>query len=652
MPAHILRGRNVLAFLLILLLNTSYAQTTFTFNCTSSIQSFNFQGGDYKIECWGADGSMGTYYSGASPNSIDGGKGGYSVGYVTIASPVTWYVVVGAKGTNLLAGNNPGGFNGGGNSSSAAYQAGSGGGATHLATVTGLLSSLAGNQSAVKIVAGGGGGGGNQSLGGDGGGLVGVQPANSTQFSLRTAGGGGTQSSGGTCFSGGSGAGFGQGGTTTQNLAGGGGGGWYGGCTGDNSTAGGGGSGYIGGVNNGTTVANGQPGFIPNPDVSGNGFVIITRLCDVNVNASKNPICQGESLTLGTNAGSGILWSTGATTSSITVSPSSTTMYTVSGVSSSTSACTSTVTILVKVNPLPVLTLETFPPVFCAGAAGTVFASGAVSYSWSNSTTGSSTLVNPLISTVYTATGTNVFGCKNTETVMVNVNTNSLIVSPNTTICKGKTATLTAMGVNTALWSNGASFLTIQVAPTVNTIYAVTGQDGLGCTLSNTVSVNVASLPAIVITANKQTVCRGENVTLTANGGVSYVWDNNEITPAVTKTLMVNVPYQYSVTGTDASGCSSTAAITVNASACTGVQENEFNAVSVYPNPATSEITISATGNGSKSITVTDVTGRIVMVMKTDEALYTFNIQTLPSGVYHVRVVNGNNTNDAKFVKQ
>jgi hypothetical protein len=361
---------------------------------------------------------------------------------------------------------------------------------------------------------------------------------------------------------------------------------------------------------------------------------------------------MGESITLSTNAGSNIQWSTGPSTPSIVVSPTSTTGYTVSGVSSSTSACTSTVSILVTVNPLPVIALETFPPVFCAGGGGSVFATGAVTYTWSNSTTGSSTLVNPIISTVYTATGTSVHGCKNTETVMVNVNTNVLTVSSNTTICKGKSISLTAGGVTSALWSNGAAFLSIQVSPAVNTVYTVTGQDVLGCTLTNTVSVNVANLPVIGITSNKQTVCRGESVTLTAAGGSNYLWDGAETTAIVSKTLTVNVPYQFSVTGTDANGCSSTAMITVNANACTAILENELSAISIFPNPATQKITISTIHESHKTITVADVTGKIVLSVNTDESSYSINIENLPSGLYHVRVVDGTSIKDQKFVKQ
>src|SRR6218665_96748 len=169
------------------------------FTFTGNQQTVNLPAGPYQIECWGANGGDGTYYSGASPNLIDGGKGGYSTGTITLNSPTTLYIHVGGRGSNVNSGVNLGGYNGGGNSSNAGYQAGSGGGASHVATAPGLLSTLSGNQAAVLIVAGGGGGGGNQSLGGDGGGLIGVTPPVATQFSLRTPGGGGSQNAGGAC---------------------------------------------------------------------------------------------------------------------------------------------------------------------------------------------------------------------------------------------------------------------------------------------------------------------------------------------------------------------------------------------------------------------------------------------------------------------
>src|SRR5690606_28342902 len=68
---------------------------------------------------------------------------------------------------------------------------------------------------------------------------------------------------------------FGQGGDITTSYGGGGGGGWYGGG-GDQNNAGSGGSSYLGGVASGVTFMSGDPGFVPNPDTTGNGTVIIT----------------------------------------------------------------------------------------------------------------------------------------------------------------------------------------------------------------------------------------------------------------------------------------------------------------------------------------------------------------------------------------
>src|SRR5204863_5904961 len=112
---------------------------------------------------------------------------------------------------------------------------------------------------------------------------------------------------------------------------GGGGGGYAGGAGGTQTvnvgSGGGGGSGYIGGVTSGTTIMFGQTGFVPNPTVTGNGMVIVTELCSItlyalgNTNSLSPMICAGQSATLMTNAISNYSWSTGATTSSIIVSP-------------------------------------------------------------------------------------------------------------------------------------------------------------------------------------------------------------------------------------------------------------------------------------------------------------------------------------------
>jgi hypothetical protein len=217
------------------------------FDYTSAAQEITLVKGTYKLQCWGAQGGSynTTYY---------GGKGGYSVGELTLNEDTTVYVYVGGQGAGgTTAGEWEGGFNGGGRSyvSGSGYEAGSGGGASDVRIGQDSLN-------ARVIVAGGGGGAGSYNSshrysGGAGGGVSGITPSQyNTSYK---SGEGGTQTSRGTSHhytnidstTYGTLADFGVGaGATPGNTyrVTGGGGGWYGGGSGGRA-AGGGGSGYV-----------------------------------------------------------------------------------------------------------------------------------------------------------------------------------------------------------------------------------------------------------------------------------------------------------------------------------------------------------------------------------------------------------------------
>ncbi len=540
------------------------AQQTYSLNFTGSVQTLTLGPGSYSIQAWGANGGDGSYYSSMSPNNnISGGKGGYSTGTFSTAANTTLYVYVGGRGSNSLTGNNPGGYNGGGNSSTPSFVAGSGGGASHIAMVPGLLNTLSTNTAAIRIVAGGGGGGGNQSLGGDGGGLSGVQPPNSTQFSNRTAGGGGSQTSAGSCYSGGSGAGFGQGGVTTQNLAGGGGGGWYGGCTGENSTAGGGGSGFVGGVTNGTTVAQGGSGFIANPVTTGHGYIIVKELCNISLVPSTSntlvpSICSGQSVTLTTNAVSNYSWSTGATTSSIVVAPNTSTVYALTATSQSNCSASANVSITVS-SAVPSLSISSTNSV-CFGKTTTLTATGALTYTWSSNVS-NGVVFTPTVTTTYTVQGQN--GCGTTSavaTISVAPLPVGIFASTNT-VCLGSASTLTVVSAATIYsWTptnystNSTSYI---VSPSVATVYTVSASDGT-CSGTGTVAIGVNPIPTIAISVNNTTPCIGAVISASATGGNSYTWMPINVT-GQTATLAPQSPTLLVVTGDNQFGCTSSA---------------------------------------------------------------------------------------------
>ena len=98
--------------------------------------------------------------------------------------------------------------------------------------------------------------------------------------------------------------------------------------------------------------------------------------------------------------------------------------------------------------------------------------------------------------------------------------------------------------------------------PTTATTYTVTGTDANGCENTATVSITVNPLPAIQIIADDNSICEGASTTLTATGGVSYVWSTTQTGSIIT--VNPTTATTYTVTGTDANGCENTATVAIS----------------------------------------------------------------------------------------
>ncbi|MCQ2277201.1 MAG: hypothetical protein MJZ87_09705, partial [Bacteroidales bacterium] len=138
----------------------------------------------------------------------------------------------------------------------------------------------------------------------------------------------------------------------------------------------------------------------------------------------------------------------------------------------------------------------------------------------------------------------------------------TVTISGNTEFCQGGNTTLTASGTGTSYaWSNGTNVAANTVSAAGN--YTVTATLN-GCTATASQQVTVNALPTINITGNTA-FCQGGNTTLTASGASTYVWSNGLGSNATTSAITAGGTY--TVTGTDANGCTNTAqkAVTVNA---------------------------------------------------------------------------------------
>lgn len=204
---------------------------------TGSPQMIYIPRGKFEMECWGAQGGS----MAAGGYTGKGGRGGYTMGDLNLATPETFYVYVGGAGQGWNgSANHYGGWNGGG----ICYGGASGGGgATDIRMNGGSWNDAVGLRSRI-MVAGGGGGSNDYQDGGYGGGVIG----GIGMCSSGTTATGGTQTSGGTGWLNGA-FGIGAGCENNYSDGGAGGGGYYGGGKASGCCcAGGGGSSFISGI--------------------------------------------------------------------------------------------------------------------------------------------------------------------------------------------------------------------------------------------------------------------------------------------------------------------------------------------------------------------------------------------------------------------
>lgn len=261
-------------------------------------------------------------------------------------------------------------------------------------------------------------------------------------------------------------------------------------------------------------------------------------------------ICLGGSTTLTANDAETYVWNTGASTASISVSPSVNTTYTVTGTFAS--GCTSSTTVGITVNNNPNISISGVNSI-CQGVTTNLTASGGVTYVWSTTETTSVISVNPSTTTTYTLVGTNANGCSGTASKVLTVNSNPTpTASNNGPLCIGGSLTINCNPSFTSYsWTGPNSFTsslrnnTISNAQVINSgIYNLTVTDANGCTgSSNTTAQIVTNTTNLSITSNSP-VCIGSNIQINVTGGNTYSWTGpNGFTSTDSVIVINNVSY-------------------------------------------------------------------------------------------------------------
>lgn len=281
----------------------------------------------------------------------------------------------------------------------------------------------------------------------------------------------------------------------------------------------------------GTVFYNGGAGWV---DASTSNFFVsmMVRMNfgkqafpDVQLSASKDTICQGESILVRASGAATYSWIPANLVSNPTsvqnsVTPDTSTTYKVIG----TNACKLSKTASFKLNVKKTPTADVIPDtVVCFGQSITLYASGGSSYAWTNGPSNSSFTVSPQVTTSYELIVDSTNGCKLKRNVMVTVDKPAIQTNNDTTICEGQKLKLQAAGLASYKWTGGPATADWEVIPTKSRSYIVSGKNVRGCDAADTVYVTMLAGP-VITTTNDTSICFGNKVTIQAGGGVGYQW--------------------------------------------------------------------------------------------------------------------------------
>lgn len=199
------------------------------------------------------------------------------------------------------------------------------------------------------------------------------------------------------------------------------------------------------------------------------------------------------------------------------------------------------------------------------------------------------------------------------------------------------------------IWSSSTSY-TYPAAGVYDATRYTLGGFWNSCADFATDIVTVNALPTVTANATSTTICSGTSTTLSAGGAPSLTWDNGigAVTSPVVSPLSTTT---YTVTGTDASGCTNTAQVTINVTpsddatfnystntfCTTGSNETPtvvtagtFSSTAglVFANTSTGEINVA--GSTAGTYTVTNTTAGICP----DVATQSITIATIPDATF------------------
>ncbi len=389
---------------------------------------------------------------------------------------------------------------------------------------------------------------------------------------------------------------------------------------------------------------------------------------EININGAETDVsCFGEmdgSIDLMVTGGIEPLkceWNTGDTLKDLTNLGSG--IYDV--VVTDSLGCTETDTFDIVEPPLLNIPTATFKDVSCLdscdGAIDITLIGGTPPYTFNWSNGSSSEDQFNLCAGIYEVTVTDAAGCETQETFMVEEPATALSIMLNNIMhvtcagtCDGK-INITPNGATppyTFEWSNGSNQEDlVNLCPGD---YAVTVTDSLGCTANSSLTVNdQEELTAMVDTIIHELDGQGDgSIEISVEGGTpnyTFNWMLGNMTISTMEDPANLSEGLYTLTLTDANGCVFSIENILVENMVGIFETGQMEFVQIFPNPATSHLTIQNEPNTTYQIH--SATGQLLKSGTIKNTAEKINVIGLPDGILFIKIKSKDKIKIGKFVK-
>lgn len=381
------------------------------------------------------------------------------------------------------------------------------------------------------------------------------------------------------------------------------------------------------------------------------GTAVINNSGSLSLNATPTATnCHGDSTGTATVSSNGVApityaWSTAATTQAISNLPAGTYLVTVSDVNGCTGTAATTVS---EPSQLSLTTQYNNPSCngFSDGSTDVTATGGTAGYTylWSDQSTG--TGLSNLSQGTYSVIATDAHTCT-TSASFILIDPAAIAFNPQVTDTKcyndssGNIITNATGGTPTFtyLWSNNATTADLHNVPAGN--YSVILTDNHQCTAIANFTVNQPAQILVQDSAtNSSNGINGTASVVSISNGTTpftFMWNNSDTAQNITGLT----PGTYTVTVTDANGCTALASTIVHT--VTGLSEiNAGFSFNVYPNPAYNNLVISISKlQPGTSLSLKNVLGQNLFTNTVTDLNTQIDVSGFAAGVYVLELQQG-----------